>query len=567
MAPSQKIFLPYFLLGVVALMGFLMLFYNGFPIGDDYKNQIIGFDAFLSHVKAGDPYPRWFSGVNQGFGGAHLFFYPPFIFYIGLLVDFVTFGALSTLQVISGTYFLLLFASGLSCYAFLSSICERKAAWLGAALYMLLPYHLWIDVYERNATAEFSAYIWVPLLFLFIGKDLSRPRFFAGVAICYFLLIVSHLPSAVFVSPFLGAYALFKAWEIGNRSRALAFLLWFGGAIVTGMLLSGLYLFPAMTLQEHTRAAYALWEETSFKNYALWFLWPKNSCPGYGTFCTLLFFTGLVQLLLPVFIFLFSLGALSKSKKYFKLSMFLMLLIVSSLFMMTPASSFLWEISPPLQKIQFPYRILLVQDFLFVSLFSLCLTAVVKNKGLRAFPWFGVALLPLILLTAYTAIFVQRSWHPDQAFFDQYFKSRILPGEFIPKNEEMTIDIKDFIAMEQMPSTWWSDEEGAALNLVSQGPREMLFDVTMPQDGEVSIRQFYFPGWDAYVITEDGTTSLPVHAAEPYGQISLKLPEGEYQLVIRLPMLRAEKIGVGLSLLGIMVLIGLALWPRKRAHS
>ena len=172
-------------------------------------------------------------------------------------------------------------------------------------------------------------------------------------------------------------------------------------------------------------------------------------------------------------------------------------------------------------------------------------------------------------LAIFTAVFVQKSWHPDMAFFEDYFKSRVLPGEFMPDNKEMTVSLKDFVYRDEAPPLWWSDVQGVSIRQpVPIKPRKLEFDVSMPRDGDVSFRQFYFPGWEATLVSKvRDRTALPVHAAEPYGQLSVSLPKGEYVLVLRLTMLPAEKIGMALSIAGLLILLGVGLWPRQKVHA
>lgn len=564
------VFADYAVLFGAALLCFWAVFFDGYPIGDDYKNQIIAFEAFREQVNQGELYPRWLHDINHGFGGANLFFYPPLIYYVEYVVDLMLPGEQPTTTILSLSALFFLVLSGITCRLWLLSFCSRAGALAGAALYMAAPYHLFIDLYERNNGAEFAVYAFIPLLFLFAQEDggsrAARAAKFAGV---YVLFVLTHMPSAVFVTPFAGLWALLyrAVRHEGRREELLRSLaaegLYFSACVGLGVLIAGLYLYPALTLLGTVRS-HVLWSGP-FYDYSLWFVWPQNSCPQpYDRFCSLLFLIAAGVVLLPIAALAFLCERLTPQRRRFFLACGFSALLC--LFLITPAAAFVWHLIPPMQKIQFPYRLMVTGDLFFAALMGLLFS--VGHETGKVFTAHAVragVLVILFCLSFHTARYVQNSWRPEKEFFDFRIKNRILTGEFFPKNAEMTVAIQDFV--ENTPETPLSRTEPDTIKaeLIERAPRRFVFDVTADAPGVLFLRQFHFPGWAAEII-RDGKEPAPaeIRAAEPFGQVSVALPEGRYRLRLSLEALPQERIGGLMSVCGLILLAALCVTARAR---
>lgn len=539
----------------------LLLFRNGFPIGDDYKNQVIAFDAVMTQFSQGIAYPRWLPDVNFGLGGANLFFYPPLIYYVGFIFNVLSFGLLpvTTILVFVASTFLL--ASGLSCYLWLRKICIPRAALIGACVYMFAPYHSWIDLYDRNNMAEQGAYALLPLMFYFFHNYSIRNRYsFVGIAFTYSLLIFMHLPTVVFTTPFFLLYcALCECSHFKERhflslaSQAIYSIFFSCLPLIIGAGIASIYLYPALSLLDTVRS-HVLWGN-SFYDYHLWFLWPRNQCPGqYGASCSLMFFISLLQLFIPAVVLILSLQAqIFSSHKHFCV---LFILYIFCLFLMLPASSFIWELLPPLQKIQFPFRLMLLGDFLFASLLALALDPIrldIKDK-MRMVTILSLCAVSYISMTAYAAQYAYNSWVPPQEFFKHRIENKILTGEHFPKNPEFTLPIEKFTELTKIPLFAVSSGQ-ASVSLISKMPRKIVLSYNSQTPSQIVIGQFRFRGWQAFLYTEDGTKKdIPVKAAPPLGMVILDVPSGQYRVSLEMPWMLEEKIGMIISLVSIFCL-------------
>lgn len=553
----------YGILALAAFLCFLAVFHGGYPIGDDYKNQIIGFEAFREQINQGELYPRWLNNINHGFGGANLFFYPPLVYYVEYGIGLIYPAQTTSILCVSALLFLLL--SGLTCRLWLSSFCSRRGALAGAILYMAAPYHLFVDMYERNNGAEFAVYVWVPLLFYLVQtpkNETSRLARSAKIGLVYAAFLLTHLPSAVFITPFAGLWGLgYRFIHHDEPRRGLGRLMVFESVFLVfsfalGLLVCGLYLVPALTLLDTVRS-YVLWGGP-FYDYKLWFIGHQNQCPGpYKAYCSLLFIVAAGAILPGVVCFSLFYERLETTQK--RIFIFLFILSVLCLFLMTPFASFIWYFAVPLQKIQFPYRLMILMD-LFCAAFAGFIFSRSQNQKAKMvnFAAQGGVLAVFAVISFFTARYVIQSWHPEMPFFEYRIEHRILTGEFMPKNEEMTVNINDFVEKTPPQPLWRTEGPEAKISLQSQAPRNLTFKIQAGEPTVFILRQFRFAGWQAFLTRENGEhTPIQIKAIEPYGQVSVSLPKGTYDLHFLIPLLWQEKVGAYMSIAGLILICGL----------
>src|SRR5437867_9418046 len=119
----------------------------------------------------------------------------------------------------------------------------RAGGWLAAAAYIYSP-HFHVDLYVRQALAEFAAFPFYPLTLYGFGRFArDRDRWFLllgaiGLA-CVFL---AHNAAALLFAPILSAFILYNAWS--GRSLKLMLQL-FGGAVL-GLALSAFVWLPIL---------------------------------------------------------------------------------------------------------------------------------------------------------------------------------------------------------------------------------------------------------------------------------------------------------------------------------
>ena len=541
----------------------IIIFKNGYPVGYDYKNQIIAYESVSKHILEGDIYPRWLADINKGYGGTNLYFYPPFIYYSGLLIDLITVLSLPTGTILSLNSFLLLFLSGISFYIFARGLSTPNISMAASILYILLPYHSWFEIYERNATAELSSYIWIPLIFHCINKPslLKQVKYKVTLTLSYSLLIMSHLPTAVFSSIFFLIYIILKSLSVEDTKERVRYVLASGAFFILGLGIAGIYLYPAISLLENTNSEY-LWK--GYYEYENWFLWFGRTCPITLT-CNNLFIIGLMQITVPLIILLI----FNRQKSFNIETKNYLLLAFLCFILMTPYSKFLWEILPPLHKIQFPWRMLVMSDFLFTAISLTIITnlkIIFQDKKLLLYTAMAATALPVIILNIHIANYVKSTPTPPLHKFQDSIENKMLTEEHVPKNKNLTASFKDLQLSNPAPFITVIDEN-AKISIISKKPRRIDFTVQAHKNFTLQIRQFYFFGWRVKRDNIDITQKVNLRDAKPFGQMEMTLPKGEYLITLVLETLPNEKIGFYLSFISILTLIGAIIISYKRNYT
>lgn len=300
---------------------------------------------FGTEMAQGNLYPRWLPHSFEGLGSPTFYFYPPLAYWIAGGFDAIGF---STLAAINIAGFLVLTLSGFTMHMWLAS----RATWprLGAILYMVAPYHL-MDFYVRGALAEFTAFIWLPLIALGIAR-LPERRGVAMLALSYAALILTHLPVAMLTGIFLIApLGLHRVW----RDRQTLLPLASAGVLALG--LASFYLLPALTLQDKISSD-LLW--TAWYRPSAWSLLAPNSL--------------LKVLSIPALAAAMALLSLQARSIW----TFVTLLCAAAALGLIP---FIWDIAP-LSRAQFPWRLLCIVEFAGITaLLSVRLSPILLGIG------------------------------------------------------------------------------------------------------------------------------------------------------------------------------------------
>src|ERR1700730_16382153 len=160
---------------------------------DGVSQHALWYIHFSTQLWAGDLYPRWLMGMNEGLGSPVFYYYPPVpVFLTSLLKPFFPDDLYGWHQLgLSAS--LALIASGFSAYLWLKDLTGRTSALLAAVLYMATPYHLAADLYIRGSFAEYWAFVWMPLVLFFAHRIVSGDKLaVAGLAVSYALLLITQ---------------------------------------------------------------------------------------------------------------------------------------------------------------------------------------------------------------------------------------------------------------------------------------------------------------------------------------------------------------------------------------
>lgn len=321
---------PLFPLSILTLLaaGLILPLLAGPPrLDDSHWINLVWSDQFTTLLKQGEIWPRWLPRSHDGLGAPVFYFYGPVAFWIAGLFGLA--GATLWPSIVLAAFAALL-ASGVGVWVWLRGRAPHPLA--GAAFYMIAPYHL-LDFVRRGALAEFTAAALLPFVALGIsraidGKPALLPVAFAG-------LIMSHLPLTLLATIFL--IPMLIAME-GRIDRSA--LIRVAAGLGLGAALACAYWLPALWLQPFTAME-------TMRGAPL--LQPANWSPATYFGAPGLILLGVIGL---------SLLPLAAAMRRDRWALFVIAIVCL-------AFGFVWPIwlLPPLDHVQFPWRILTLAEF------------------------------------------------------------------------------------------------------------------------------------------------------------------------------------------------------------
>ena len=252
-------FIPYIIIFLASIFGGIVLFYNGFPRGDDVAYHFSNiYDMYLD-LKSGS-----IASISDtlacGFGFGKNLFYSPLVHLSTAVLAIILepFGV-SLLNALKFNLFISIFISGIFMYRFSMHISKNKKiiSLIAALIYVLYPYR-YFDMLCRVALAEAYAFLFFPLFFMGLYDFIHiEDRNTGGMIPCLeiilggSLLFLTHNISAIYAYFFGIIYLLFhlkKIYYLFKYDKSLILY-----AVVSAILLLGIAsktLFSAYSLYQ-----------------------------------------------------------------------------------------------------------------------------------------------------------------------------------------------------------------------------------------------------------------------------------------------------------------------------
>lgn len=535
------------------------------PITHDSWMHFNQMQAFTRGLAAGRFYPRWDDATHSGYGAPTSSFYPPGVYYVTSLL----YALLRDWQrAWVGTWWLMLFASGLALYAYARAAMTHGAALLAASVYMLMPYHL-LNQYQRGALAEQWSFVWLPLCLLFAerlsGKLLACRTFemaraeavgenapaeeqviagatgnelggklaayrtwgrtwglsFCGLAASYGAFLWTHPPTAYQFTLVFGVFI--AAWLVWRKQwRALALT---AVALLFGVLLAAAYFFPAFLEQPliHAEDVNATWpyhatyvfdyQQTRFDHAdpffaRLDFLW------GFNVLLLLLALRGLL-----------SWSAAGKQLlswrawadwRQARVMLWLAAGVFSS-FLMTHYSAPLGRLIPKIEIGVFSWRLLGISSFVVALLAGLCAQAALWDGG-KPRRWALALVAWLMLFGALGVSFWKVVWPMvrAEAFREnpEHFNYATLPAQ-VPRD------------VPPLPEAQFAGPEAGQVAVEVWQPEYRVINVQANRAERLVVRTSYYAGWTAFM---DGQR-VPIERGAA-GNITLTVPAGAHKIIL-----------------------------------
>ena len=529
----------------------------------------------------GEWYPRWFTNVNGGFGGPSGFFYPPLTNYLASvfwpLVAMRESGAW-----LAAGYVVVLgeILSAITAYLWLLSFGSAGAALLGSVLYIVAPYHLAIDVYMRGASAEFWAFVWFPLILLCTQKLMQHSKWaIAGMATSLGLAFLSQPVMALCFAPIPLSYVYFCSEHQDRRRNAALMVV----AMLLAVGLSAAYLLPAKLDQSKANAESYL---TGHYDYRQWLIGDREQL----TAMTRYFLGGKAPdttdsnwyFLLKVRMLVVTLSSLLVIAALFvvyrrcntvsprrKIAAFWVSVAFVCLFLMTSLSSFLWKLVPVLRFLQFPFRLNAMLIVCAAALVPMAYHHLLQPRARLLSGLLGLLLAAWLVADIYSSRWNFSNWgvgNPGRAaMYRPLWRTQIDPQEMWPRpgNDQALSDMAafDWFAASHPPQAAQlqaaSRRSSGTAQVERWQPRRVVLKVDALSDTVLVVNHFYYSGWQAHI--EGTNRHLTVHPSGD-GLIEVDVPPGSYNLLLELPRMGAERAGVWISLLSLLLIAGTPAW-------
>jgi hypothetical protein len=524
--------------------------------------------AELNHVLGeGVFYPRWAPDFYYGYGYPIFNYYAPLTYYLANLLDLIL--GVGTVGAVQAVFVLGFLLAGVGAYLLGRELFGPESGVVAAACYCFAPYVLFVDPHARGNLAEHFALSLLPLVFYSYRRLVSgkgRGAAFAAGVLGLAALVLSHNLLALVSGALIAAYLVWQA----IAERQLRGAGWGGAALLVAACLSAFFWLPALAERHAVKLEVIGPGHFDFHEHFVSIgellagsmrLDMGSAAPRFwlnlGPGQWVLALVGIVAL---------ALSGLARRRALFFAAAALVLV-----FLMLPLSSVLWERVPGMEYLQFPWRLL------GPAALMLAVCAAAGVRLLRPGLWrrvgsvgatLGVLLLSLPLL-------YPPEWDPgfggteplDYLEWEQ--KSLALgttsTGDYLPVTvlaqlgpHETLIDSYagpgpvDKVDRAELP-------DDVAVGVVEHGPLHDRLAIDAAAGFVLRLYTFYFPGWRAYV---DGD-EVPIEVTEPEGFVSIAVPAGEHEVLVRFGDTMVRTIAWLVSLVGAAGLVAvLAAIPR-----
>ncbi|NLE43103.1 MAG: hypothetical protein GX620_00150 [Chloroflexi bacterium] len=556
-------------LGLLAAIGLALvaagpfLTRPGLPRGTDAELHIYR-AAELGHaLRAGAFYPRWAPNLYLGYGYPIFNYYAPLTYYLAHLIETVF--AQDVVAAVKAVFVLGLVLASTGVYLWSRERWGAGPALVAAGMYTFAPYIVFIDPHARGDLAEHFAICILPWVFYAFHRILyrdGRTGSLALASLCLAALVFSHNLMGLVGAGLVGVYWLW-AWLSGEPLRARAGR----GALAIGlaMLISAFFWFPALLEISQVELNVTGPGHFDFREHflSLTDLFGHSRIMDLGASAPRFVYNlGLAQWTLGV------MGVSVAARKRHRSELtFLTCAAGALIILMLPISTPIWEAIKPMAYLQFPWRLLAPANLMLAILGAAGVWSLTHGRERSGDAILACALTITLVLAL--PVMYPPMWKADFGGTEpadiiawerqSYALGTTSTGDFVPTGAarvRMRAQ-ESLIASYSAPGpvdkvNRASLPNGASVDIIEHGPLHDRFLVTTTERFVLRLFTFYFPGWRAYV---DGETE-EIEIAHPEGFITVWVPEGQHDVVVRFEDTPVRRVGWGMTALG-SVLLGL----------
>lgn len=471
--------LPLIISLIFAILGVITLLHPGLPPTHDGEYHIIRFYEF-NKALGSTWYPRWAPDLNKGFGVPLFNYVYPLPNYIAALLHNL---GVSFIDAFKLNMFVATILGAIFMYLWAKDFWGEWGAAISSVLYTYAPYHF-LDIFIRGSVGEVWALAFFPGFLWAVTKLIQKKSsFYLPIASLFLSLVIfSHNILAIMFVPFALSYILFLLYQEKKskiyliRSIFYLFILAFG--------LSAIFWIPAIFEKSYVRGLEVFDYTRHFVEfYQLVFpSWGSgfSADPTTEGISPQIGIANLATLFLAI-IFSF----LRKDKKRKGIIIFMLIWIVTAIFLTMKVAQPIWDKLLVMQYFQFPWRLL----SLIILFFAFLGGSIVYTWSSKKTLIFSIL---IIIITFLLSINYSKPayYHARE---DEYYVTRpnFIDGTNSPANAFNTI--------------WFREDLSKSKSIVEE------------RGGETRINIAYFPGWQVFVSGK----KVPIEPDE-YGLIKIK---------------------------------------------
>ncbi len=197
----RRLIIAILAIGGASLLALSLVFrQNGWPMNHEMVSFSMRTQLYAHHFLNGDFLPIWSSIDANGYGTPSVFFYHK-VFYV--LSGSLYLGGLPMKMSIAGTLFLLLLLGGLGMVKLAKHYSDKLVIQITAGLLFILSSYAFVDWLVRGAMAEFSAFMTVPYVLLWVVLLTRKRKFSYWIIPLMTVLYFCHNILAIFSLPIL----------------------------------------------------------------------------------------------------------------------------------------------------------------------------------------------------------------------------------------------------------------------------------------------------------------------------------------------------------------------------
>jgi hypothetical protein len=525
---AWRICLPYlpslYSVSIIAFAIATVLPLTVWEYGGDTMFQYVGMQCFASQFWEGNLYPRWCFDANAGLGAPVFVYYPPLPFYVAALFYPLVWAGLS----IKGLYLLCLLivtmVTGFTAFRWLSSLTTVPVRALFLTLvYLWLPYRMELQMF-RAAYGELWCMAFLPLVFMasrrIVQGDRKAIRLLAiSLALCF----LSNMPAAVIGVLASGAYVALMAGKT-HWKRISDYALGFVWAVI----MAGFYLGPAIIYKPYITTEGVISGQRSWSNDYVSMANVTEHGQGHVVIAIMV---SLMALAGMIGFCIWHRARLTDGLLQREWRIWAGMALVS-VFMLFPASAFIWNQLGFISMLAFPWRMQLVIAFALMYLAFVIVDQILPQLRPKARP--GDIVMPFGML-GLMALFVISAPVPD---FMKYGRD-MFESQYITQREYRTIwTDKEYIDRDYILWRWANRgmipnsepiEGNVSVTVSRWSDGRVELDVNAYEDSMARLALQYFPMWQWEAQPHMPVVMRPEKAS---GQILVSLPKGRYQLIV-----------------------------------